>query len=338
MRWLLPLYLAIFSYVNVVNGSQTKLMATTGDPADMHTQKIVFATYAQDDEALGWILVMIESLRAFGGNLHDAPLWVYLPGDQPEMEKAVGRKQIPTDVSFGRSNTPKEADAFPFAGKVFASALAEAEMVGQYQLLVWLDPDVIFVNEPREFLLPDSVSFGYRPVMHKLIGSSFSEPPDEFWLRVYDKLGVAAASIFPVKTPVDREMIRAYFNAGMLILRPEMGVLRRWPICFATLYADSVFVKWCEQDKLKAVFLHQVALAGAVLSTLRREDTIELSETYNYSIYLRDRYLPEKRPASLDDVVMFRHEFVFSESGGFDTVEDSSKILQWLKERLPNRK
>ena len=81
-------------------------------------------------------------------------------------------------------------------------------------------------------------------------------------------------SIFPVKTPVDREKLRAYFNAGVLILRPEMGVLRRWPSCFATLYTDSVFVTWCKQDQLKAIFLHQAALAGAILfdSPQRRHD------------------------------------------------------------------
>ena len=110
MRWLLPLYIAVLSSANILNGSQTKSVATTGDLADMHTQKIVFATYAKDDEAFRWILVMVESLRAFGGNLHDAPVRVYLPDDQPEMEKAIVRKPIPTGVSFGRSNTPTEAN------------------------------------------------------------------------------------------------------------------------------------------------------------------------------------------------------------------------------------
>ena len=245
----------------------------------MRSQSIVFASYASDDEALRWILVMVESLRVFGGQLRDAPVRVYLPDDQPEMEKAFMTKPIPTGISFGLNNTPTEAKSFRFAGKVFASALAEAEAVGKYQLLAWLDPDVVFVKEPREFLLPDSISFGYRPVMHKLIGSRFSELPDEFWSRVYDKLGITRASIFPVKTPIDGEVLRAYFNAGMLILRPEMGVLRKWPSCFAALYGDAMFIKWCKQDELKSIFLHQAALAGAVLLTLRKEDTLELSET-----------------------------------------------------------
>jgi len=304
----------------------------------MRDKRIVFGTYAADGDALYWILVMVESLRTFGGDLRNAPVWVYLPNNHPEVEKSIGTRPIPAGITLKRSSTPKDARLFWFSGKVFAAALAESDAVGRYQLLIWLDPDVIFVKEPRDFRLPDSISLGYRPVMHKLIGSRYSESPDEFWTRVYDKLGVSAASIFPVQTPVDRETIRAYFNAGLLVLRPEMGVLRKWPECFAILYTDTVFVDWCKQDQRKGIFLHQVALAGDILSTLRKADMVELPATYNYSLLLRDKYPASQRPASLDDVVLFRHEFIFSAPAGLEQVKDSSRICQWVRERIPNRK
>lgn len=304
----------------------------------MRDKRIVFGTYAADGNALYWILMMVESLRTFGGELRDAPVWVYLPDDQPEIEKSNKLRSVPAGVTLRRSSTPPDARRFWFSGKVYSAALAEVDAVGRYQLLAWLDPDVIFVKEPRDFLLPDSISLGYRPVMHKLIGSRYSEPPDEFWTRVYDKLGVGAAAIFPVQTPVDQETIRAYFNAGLVVLRPEMGVLRKWPECFTILYTDSVFVDWCKQDQKKAIFLHQAALAGDILSTLRKADMVELPATYNYAIFLREKYPPSSRPASLDDVVLFRHEFIFSEPDGLEQVKDSSKIYQWVKERLPKGK
>jgi hypothetical protein len=304
----------------------------------MRDKRIVFGTYAADGDALYWILVMVESLRTFGGELRNAPVWVYLPDTQPEIEKSIETRPVPAGVTLKRSSTPADARQFWFSGKVFAAALAESDAVGRYQLLVWLDPDVIFVKEPRDFLLPDSISLGYRPVMHKLIGSRYSEPPDQFWTRVYDKLGVASSSIFPVQTPIDQETIRAYFNAGLLVLRPEMGVLRKWPECFAILYTDTVFVDWCKQDQKKAVFLHQVALAGDILLTLRKTDMVELPATYNYPLFLKDKYPASQRPASLDDVVLFRHEFIFSQPAVLEQVKDSSRICQWVRERIPNRK
>jgi hypothetical protein len=318
--------------------SKTVAMTQAGASDDMPDKRIVVGTYAADGDALYWILVMVESLRAFGGELRNAPVWVYLPDDHREIEKSIKAKPVPAGVTLKRSSTPADARRFWFSGKVFAAALAESDAVGRYQLLVWLDPDVIFVKEPRDFLLPDSISLGYRPVMHKLIGSRYSEPPDEFWTRVYDKLGVESSSIFPVQTPVDRETIRAYFNAGLLVLRPEMGVLRKWPECFAILYTDTVFIDWCKQDQRKAIFLHQVALMGDILSTLRKTDMIELPVSYNYSLLLRDQYPVSRRPASLDDVVLFRHEFILSTRASFEQVKDSSRICRWVSERIPSGK
>jgi hypothetical protein len=322
----------------VDTGSKTMAATNKGESNDTYDKRIVFGTYAADSDALYWILVMIESLRTFGGELRNAPVWVFLPDDHPEVEKSIGTKPIPAGVTLKRSSIPADARQFWFSGKVFAAALAESDAVGRFQLLVWLDPDVIFVKEPRDLLLPDSISLGYRPVMHKMIGSRSSEPSDEFWTRVYDKLGVSAASVFPVQTPVDQETIRAYFNAGLLVLRPEMGVLRKWPECFAILYTDTVFVDWCEQDQRKAIFLHQVALVGDILSTLRKADMIELPATYNYSPFLRDKYPVSQRPASLDDVVLFRHEFIFSTPASLEQVKDSSRICQWVRERIPSGK
>lgn len=318
--------------------ANSKTTMKPGASTKMQDKQIMFGTYAADRDALYWILVMVESLRAFGGKLQNAPVWVYLPDDEQGIEKTDGLRPIPDGVVLKRSNTPAEAKPLFYSGKVFAAALAEAEAVGRYQLLVWLDPDVIFVKEPHDFLLPDSISFGYRPVMHKLIGSRFSEPPDEFWARVYDKLGVPALAIFSIRTPLDRETIRAYFNAGLLVLRPEMGVLRKWPEYFATLYSDTVFVDWCKQDQRKAIFLHQVALAGDILSTLNKADMIELPATYNYPLFLQDKYPTLKRPASLDDVVMFRHEFIFSTPAGLEQMKDSSNIYRWVKERVAKNK
>lgn len=324
--------------LGVLPGATSKLrseqLSKAGESAAMRSQQIVFGTYAEDADALYWILVMVESVREFGGSLRHVPVWVYLPDDQPELGKAPTPRPVPEGVTFKRSNTPAEAKPFWFAGKVFAAALAEAEAVGHYQLLAWLDPDVIFVKEPRDFLLPDSVSLGYRPVMHKLIGSRYSEPPDEFWSRVYDQLEVPVAAIFPVVTPVDQETIRAYFNAGLLVLRPEMGVLRKWPVCFATLYSDSVFIGWCKQNRLMAIFLHQAALAGDLLSTLTKQDMVELSDAYNYSVYLEDKYPPAKRPRSVDDVIMFRHESIFNDSTGLAKIKNAAKMYPWVKARV----
>ncbi len=322
----------------VEQGSALTAVNREGDSLSMANAPIIFATYASDDEALYWALIMAESIREFGGEMRNAPIWVYRPEGRPDVDSTLHTKQEVLGVVLKICPIPEDARGTLFAGKVNASAMAEAEAEGRGDILAWLDPDEIFVKEPKEFMLPEGISFGYRPVMHKLIGSLYSEPPDEFWSRVYSRLSVSESTVFPVISPLDQLTLRAYFNAGVLIVRPERGLLRRWPDCFRTLYNDSVFAEWCRTDRLRAIFLHQAALAGDVLTLLKRSETMELPSTYNYPAYFHDRYPAETKPKSLDDVVMFRHEFFSSDRGFMDitTIKDS-KIIDWVKQRLPRK-
>ncbi len=309
-----------------------------GEGHNMTPTSIIFATYAADSEAMYWSLVMVESIREFGGALRHAPIWVYQPAGSPALDSAMRSKQAALAVDIKLCAMPDEAKVFWFAGKVFASAVAETEAEKKGRILAWLDPDVVFVKEPTDFFLADSIAFGYRPVLHKLIGSLYAEPPDEFWLRVYEKLAVPESALFPVVTPVDELTLWAYFNAGILIVRPERGLLRTWPGCFQTLYRDSVFAQWCRKDQLRAIFLHQAALAGAILTHLKRNEMVELPATYNYPLYFHSRYPGATRPASLDDVVMFRHEFFsreFQDVAGEEL--DRSKIMGWVRARIPKK-
>jgi hypothetical protein len=138
-----------------------------------------------------------------------------------------------------------------------------------------------------------------------------------------------------VVTPIDEARIRAYFNAGMLIVRPERGILQGWPEAFAQVYSDSVFAEWTKSDRLKAIFLHQAALAGNILANLTRAEIFELPPTYNYPLNLADKYPAARKPLSLDSLVMFRHDGVFATAEQLARVDDGSKILTWLKARLP---
>ncbi len=305
----------------------------------MSKTPIVFVTHAGDAEDFYWASILVESIRTFGGELKDAPVWVYLLDPTPELEKQAADKQTTLKIIIKRSITPAGGKRYPYSAKAFAAALAENDAIGKYEILAWLDADAVFVKEPREFLLPRGICYGYRPVMHKVIGSSYSKPPDEFWTRVYQKFSILPASIFPVTSPVDGEVLRAYFNAGVTIVRPEKGILRKWPECFKALCDDSFIAGQCQADQRKAIFLYQVALDGAVLSTVTEKETLLLPETYNYPFFwLTEEYPADKKPSSLDDLIMFRHNMWFSDPANISKLKDSSKIYEWFKARVPKAK
>ncbi|MCU0607341.1 MAG: hypothetical protein MUF78_07980 [Candidatus Edwardsbacteria bacterium] len=302
-----------------------------------NTGPIVFATYAEDDTDAAAALTMAESLRGFGGSLSDAPLWLYCPEEKPELAAAVAGRAAELGVAVKASPTPEPAREYYFAMKVYAAAAAEsAAAAGRHPLLAWLDPDTVVVREPAAFLLKPGTALACRPVMHRLIGSSYDGPADEFWARAYRAMGVAADRIFPVTAPVDGAVIRAYFNAGMLVARPERGTLRQWPAQFERLYTDGFFREQCRQDQRRRVFLHQVALAGAVLTALTRAEIALLDESYNYPFFFFDQYPADRRPASLDDPVTLRHDLrMFQDTEFYRRAGDGSAIIAWLERRLP---
>jgi hypothetical protein len=86
---------------------------------------------------------------------------------------------------------------------------------------------------------------------------------------------------------------------------------------------------------MKAIFVHQAALAATVLTCLRREETLELSPDYNYPLNLDLEYPVTNRPRSLDEVTLLRHDLFWRDPDYRGLSRDDSRILRWLSERKP---
>ena len=274
-------------------------------------EPMIFTTFADDAGSIHNVFLMTESIRTFGGRYKDAPIWLYVPAEiaQKEAAKLEGLKAMSVDVKT--NETPEAALWFFYSGKVFAAARAEADARGRASALVWLDVDTIMLQEPAEFDLPEGKTLGYRPVMHKNVGLLYTEPPDAFWGRAFDLLGVSETSVFPMVTPADGDTIQPYFNAGCLSVRPERGLMAEWVECFTKLYSDSALAEMCKTDEMKRIFIHQVALTGAILRHLGRTEMVELSDRFNYPIFFEQMFGAKRVFDDLTGVVTLRYEYYF---------------------------
>jgi hypothetical protein len=300
---------------------------------------IIFASFAENQEQLYHSLILAESLRTFAGKFRNAPIWIYIPESLKKINKKVLSRLDSLGTEIRISQVPAEALKFYFARKVFAASRAETEAKDKAEILVWMDEDTIVLDEPQEFMLKQGISLGYRPVMHKNIGSLYEEPPDDFWSRVYEKLSVPQSSLFPMTTPADRKTIRPYFNAGLLVVNPLKGILRKWAENFPKLYQDSVFASMCEQNIYRKIFLHQAALAGTILNLLKPEELTELSPPYNYPLFFKEMYGAEKEFDSLDSVVTLRYDVYFRNPAPdwARKLKGPEEIITWLKQRLDRK-
>ncbi len=198
-----------------------------------------------------------------------------------------------------------EAKWFYYAGKVYAAGAAEAAAEGQAEILIWLDEDTVIIDEPSHFNLPDDIDFAYVPVMHNRSGSRLEESPDPFWDRIYRLLSVDEDTLFPMVTPADKQTIRAYFHCGLVVVRPEKGILRRWVEDFEILYKDPALTEMCRSDANKRIFLHQTALTGALLLIPLRS-MMPLSSRYNYPIFFEKQYGGVEVFDSIENVITVR--------------------------------
>ena len=293
---------------------------------------ILIASYAEYPVQVSRCLVFCESVRTFAGSMRNAPIRVYLSEQLDTLRDEYKDRFSALNVELRTLEIPAEARRFYLAGKPHAAAQAEADAAGKADILAFLDANIIVIKEPQDFRLGPETTLGYRPVFHKNIGSLYSKPPDAFWRRIYQILKVPESAIFPMEAVADKSVLRPYINAGYLVVRPDRGVLRKWVECFTTSYLDPELAEMAQQDSYN-IFLHQAALACAVMLHIERQEMIELPRTYNIPLFFEKFYDSEYTFDSLEGIVSFKYEFNFANlpEGWDQKLQGPSDVITWIK-------
>jgi len=308
--------------------------ASPAGAAGAEGPRVIIATYAENEAQSDWAAVLAESLREFGEGMKETPVRLYLPTAMQGLPAPLRGRLEAAAVTVLISDVPPTAMGVIGAGKCYAAALAEEQAAGECEILVWMDSDTFILRDPRPLVLREGIALGCTPVFHQRIGSLYGQPADEFWGSIYRKLEVPEAAVFPVETLIDGKTLRAYFNAGLLVVRPERGVLRAWPPALQTLLGDRYFIGACKQDLEKRNFLHQAALAAVICKHLKREEILLYPSGINYPLNLQKNIPADQRPEMLDELVTCRHEFFFREAGWADKIRASDRLMAWLKARF----
>ncbi len=298
-------------------------------------EKLIFASIVLPSKSSETnSLLLVESIRTFAGSLSQAPIWCFVPQYGEQLSATVKDKVIALDVNMFEFEIDPEILRFPFTCLVHAAALAESRAINQTDLLVWLATNTIVVQEPGDFLLQDRKSLGFRPVHHTLIGSRYEEPINTFWSMIYRYCNVPKNRVFPMLTHVDGTRIRPYFNAGLLVTRPEKNLLQAWANTFFKLYREPSLQDFYQQDERYKVFIHQAVLSGVILSTFRIDEIFELPPKYNYPLHLYSEDVTDNRPSCLEELVTFRHEGFYDDPDWIRKMPAKEALKRWIATRL----
>ncbi len=265
-------------------------------------------------------LLMVESLRKFGGNLKDTPIYSFQVRDKND----VSAQTISALKSFGVEHKKVVINSkypdYPLANKPLLCAYTEQNI--QADILVFLDSDLVFFSEPKEFLLPPGYDVGIRPEHHKMIGSEGEQDPnDQYWKHLYDLAGVRDNDVF-ITTTVDQKKVRAFWNSGVIAVRREAGIFTAWKKTFEKLLEEGSII-----DK-KNFYFEQSALSATICAM--KKNVWCFSTGYNYPIHSHNQ-LPEfERLKKLEQIVCI-HDHLFRERKEWFRERTWVKSLKRLK-------
>lgn len=177
-------------------------------------------------------LLMLSTLRAHGGNLHDAPVLVVQGRRGLSLESATVQRlrQLDAQLIVDASHNP--VPWFNYANKIAAVTIAQAR--ARTPLVGWLDSDVLVAQAPLDLLLGDDEDFAARaeflpPAVRP--GDTTHEP---YWRRLCGLFGLSFDDVPWLHVEPRGDDIRMYFNSGVFVWRRSSA--------FAATYA-SYFIK-----------------------------------------------------------------------------------------------
>jgi lipopolysaccharide biosynthesis glycosyltransferase len=276
-------------------------------------------------------LLLCRSIRRFGGSHAEAPVYTF----QPRAGTAISRHTEAQLADLGVVHSTEQLNSrfahYAIGNKIFAAARAE-ELAAE-DVVVFLDSDTVIVNEPKALELGDRIDAAVRPVdMHRsatepeddgdpfwktryrrVSSSGPGDPMDDYWLRMYELLGVDPRPF--VETTCSRQRIRAYFNSGLIAVRRSAGLFGQWRDDFVRLMEAKLIPR---NGPLH--YMDQLSLAATLT---RVWDRVLIPDgRYNYPLPGRDALREPFRSMPLEEAVHIHYNSMYD------------GVARWLEPQL----
>lgn len=133
------------------------------------------------------VLLMAESLRQWGGRLANAPILCFSPRFRPPLSRSTLRGFERLDITYKNIRIRNPYSWYSFTNK--ATAMVAARDACDAKHLVWLDADVLVLDEPEEFL-KNEAEFAATFTTGDLATTGPSHPCDKYWTAVCNLYGL----------------------------------------------------------------------------------------------------------------------------------------------------
>lgn len=229
-------------------------------------QDITFICCVESGFLESQTVLMIESLRRYGGVYKDLPIIAMTPRFGPPISKLTKERFKALSV-LHISFRPKNK----FSWKAFLNkhfAMAKAEEICDSEFLCWLDSDLLFTGEPSGLFLDQNEDFTACPSDVAGASCGVDDPMDIYWEEVCLIFGIDIDSLPWVKAFVEKKDMRFYFNSGIFLYRRQTQLSRRHlenTLRFFDAKISSKTTGGFFTQHILGITVHQMGLAWKVL-------------------------------------------------------------------------
>ncbi len=262
-------------------------------------------------------LLLVQSIRRFCGSLKDTPIFSFQVREHKQISEQTSELLTSLGVIHEEKILNFEYPEYPMANKPLLCA--EMEKSIDAEILVFLDSDIVFFSEPKEFLLPFGYDIGVRPEHKKNIGSAGEGDSNEsFWNEIYQLVGVKNPRF--VTSTVDQKKMRTYWNAGVIAVKRASGIFIAWKNNFEKIINSEIRPLGITDT---TYYLDQVSLAA---TTDALESSVWcFSNSYNYPLNFHNELPEPKQCKSFSEIVCIHDHFFRQRS------KDRFKGRIWVK-------
>jgi hypothetical protein len=274
-------------------------------------------------------LFLVESIRKFGGNMKDTPIYSIHPRKGEPISSKTKKAFESLGVFHEQIILNTDYHEYYLANKIVSCAYAEQNI--NSDILVWLDSDKCIFSEPKEFFLPLNYSIGVRPETGKGVGSTGEgDIQDSYWRKIYEVCDVKS-EIF-VNTLIGNTKVRGYWNSGMVAVKRNAGIFTAWKNNFAKVMKLQI------APPQGIYFVEQSVLAATLCSL--EENIFTFSPSYNYPLPLHNRLSKAAKLKKFDELVSIHYFNMFfyndweKSLDKLKGIDKSSDKFQWLCESI----
>jgi hypothetical protein len=265
-------------------------------------------------------MVLVDSLRNFGGKLKDCHFWIFASGAKP-----LGLFSKTSFVEIFQLSMEDRLRDYPLSGKVLSCAKAEEMASSEAHCMIWVSPNCLFLNPPSLLNLSHDYDVAIRPVHLKNIGSPVHELPDGYWKAIYRMIGVEDIP-FVTESSVDHKLPRPYFNTHCFAINPGNGIMQIWREYFIKTILDGSRQIPQLQDELHRIFFHQALLSTILIKNVEKDRIFVLPPDYSYPLHLHYEIPERKRIKKPDEIVCA----VYEEKSDMNHFEMGVQCKTWL--------